>query len=153
MLVATDLERGCALGDSGGQPGREEQGILHGFVVELCGLLAESSPCYISSGEALPRVQGGRFQNDKSSVSKKKMPRNSINSDIKNPFLSSRFAASRVRGGTRTLDVVVGPVPTGPSCPPPWLHASGSLRTDRLAAEQVASLGELATPWKEQALY
>lgn len=153
MLVATGLERGSALGDSGGQPGHKEQGILRGFVVELCGLLAKSLPCYISSEEALPRVQGGRFQNDKSSVLKKKMPRNSINSNVENPFLSGRFAASRVRGGTWTLDAVVGPGPPAPSCPPPWLHASGSLRTDRLAAEQVASLGELATPWKEQALY
>lgn len=101
----------------------------------------------------LPRVQGGRFQNDKSRVSKKKRPKNSINSDIENPFLSGRSAASLVRGGTGTLDVAAGPVPTTPSCPPRWLQARGLLKTDRLAAEQVAGLGELATPWKEQALY
>lgn len=81
------------------------------------------------------------------------MPKSSISSDTENPFLSGRSAASRVRGGTGPLDVAAGPVPTAPSCPPPWLQARGSLKTDRLATEQVAGLGELATPWKEQALY
>lgn len=92
-------------------------------------------------------MQGGQsFKMTSTESPRKKMHKNNINNAIKNPFLGDHFAAFQVSGGTTALHAAVRPMPAA-LCRPVtfWLHDSGWLKTGRLAAEQVAKLGKLAT--------